>query len=92
MKTRLGNIGHDAHFGGAVGGFCLTLIVAPWVLENQLWVVLLLVLGLVYMWTKQSLRARHVQLRGLSIGIAQVLLPNIFTYQCGSELCIRRIF
>lgn len=42
MKTRLGNIGHDAHFGGAVGGFCLTLIVAPWVLENQLWVVLLL--------------------------------------------------
>lgn len=42
MKTRLGNIGHDAHFGGSVGGFCLTLIVAPWVLENQLWVVLLL--------------------------------------------------
>ena len=42
MKTRLGNIGHDAHFGGAVGGFCLTLIVAPWVMENQLWVVLLL--------------------------------------------------
>ena len=42
IKTRLGNIGHDAHFGGAVGGFCLTLIVAPWVLENQLWVVLLL--------------------------------------------------
>jgi len=42
MKTSLGNIGHDAHFGGAVGGFCLTLIVAPWVLENQLWVVLLL--------------------------------------------------
>lgn len=42
MKTRLGNVGHDAHFGGAVGGFCLTLIVAPWVLENQLLVVLLL--------------------------------------------------
>ena len=42
MKTRLGNIGHDAHFGGAIGGYALTIIVAPWVLEIHLWAVLLL--------------------------------------------------
>ena len=42
MKTRLGNIGHDAHFGGAIGGYALTIVVAPWVLEIHLWAVLLL--------------------------------------------------
>ncbi|MBO3116428.1 rhomboid family intramembrane serine protease [Winogradskyella sp. DF17] len=29
MKNRLGNIGHDAHFGGAVGGYVITLILLP---------------------------------------------------------------
>jgi hypothetical protein len=42
MKTRLGNIGHDAHFGGAIGGYALTIVVAPWVLEIHFWAVLLL--------------------------------------------------
>jgi membrane associated rhomboid family serine protease len=26
MKTRLGNIGHEAHLGGAIGGVIATLI------------------------------------------------------------------
>ena len=42
MKTKLGNIGHDAHFGGAVGGYIITLILAPWILEFHMWMVLLL--------------------------------------------------
>lgn len=29
MKKQLGNIGHSAHLGGAIGGFALTLIIFP---------------------------------------------------------------
>ncbi|QHI34954.1 Rhomboid protease GluP [Kordia antarctica] len=29
MKNRTGNIGHDAHFGGAVAGFVITLLLKP---------------------------------------------------------------
>ena len=29
IKNRVGNIGHDAHFGGAVGGYALTLLLMP---------------------------------------------------------------
>jgi len=42
MKTKIGNIGHDAHFGGAVGGYGLTLILAPWLFKvNPLMIGLL---------------------------------------------------
>ncbi|MDR9400571.1 MAG: rhomboid family intramembrane serine protease [Psychroflexus sp.] len=42
MKKRQDNIGHDAHFGGAMGGYFLTLILAPnLITENTLMVVLL---------------------------------------------------
>ena len=42
MKRRLGNIGHDAHFGGAVGGYVLTLLLAPWILFSHVLMVILL--------------------------------------------------
>ena len=42
MKTKLGNIGHDAHFGGAVGGYFITLILAPWILQYHIWMVMIL--------------------------------------------------
>lgn len=42
MKRQLGNIGHDAHFGGAVGGYFLTLILAPGIFQEHLFMVLLL--------------------------------------------------
>jgi len=42
MKSRVGNIGHDAHFGGAIGGYVLTLLIAPQVLETHLWMVIVL--------------------------------------------------
>jgi len=35
MKKQLGNIGHTAHLGGAIGGYALTLLLAPYVLSNN---------------------------------------------------------
>mgnify|MGYP000049654041 CR=1 FL=1 len=44
MKSRLGNIGHTAHFGGAIGGYASTLLFKPELLvEETLMVVLLAV-------------------------------------------------
>lgn len=42
MKNRIGNIGHDAHFGGAIGGYLITLILKPSLLETDLAYVALL--------------------------------------------------
>ena len=42
MKNRLGNIGHDAHFGGAIGGYLITLILSPWLFETNLLMIVLL--------------------------------------------------
>ena len=47
MKSRNGNIGHDAHFGGAIGGYVLTLLIAPQVLETHLWMVIALAIPIV---------------------------------------------
>ncbi|WP_310556728.1 rhomboid family intramembrane serine protease [Flavobacterium sp.] len=42
MKSKSDNIGHTAHFGGAIGGYLITLIKEPEMLtENTLMVVLL---------------------------------------------------
>ncbi|HNQ27466.1 MAG TPA: rhomboid family intramembrane serine protease [Aquaticitalea sp.] len=42
MKNRIGNIGHDAHFGGAIGGFLVTLIMLPSLLVTDPLMVTLL--------------------------------------------------
>jgi membrane associated rhomboid family serine protease len=42
MKNRIGNIGHDAHFGGAIGGYLITLILSPWLFKTNLLMVVLL--------------------------------------------------
>ena len=54
MKNRVGNIGHDAHFGGAVGGYILTLILAPWVLQLHLLMVILLAIPIVILFILQK--------------------------------------
>ncbi|WP_299669093.1 rhomboid family intramembrane serine protease [uncultured Polaribacter sp.] len=42
MKKQLGNVGHSAHLGGAIGGFALTLILYPSLFStNRLMVILL---------------------------------------------------
>ena len=42
MKSKRDNIGHTAHFGGAIGGYLITLIHEPQMLsDNTVMVVLL---------------------------------------------------
>ncbi len=44
MKRNLGNIGHSAHFGGAIGGLALVLIRYPQLLNSQKELVVLLLI------------------------------------------------
>ncbi|TBW26637.1 rhomboid family intramembrane serine protease [Gramella sp. KN1008] len=53
MKQRRDNIGHDAHFGGAVGGYLLTMVFAPWVFESHLLMVVLLAIPIVILFLLQ---------------------------------------
>lgn len=53
MKRRTDNIGHDAHFGGATGGYLLTMLFAPWVFETHLLMVILLAIPIVILFFLQ---------------------------------------
>ncbi|WP_299525903.1 rhomboid family intramembrane serine protease [Winogradskyella sp.] len=50
MKNRIGNIGHDAHFGGAVGGYAVTLILMPSLFETDLGHVGLLAIPIIILY------------------------------------------
>ena len=50
MKKKLGNIGHDAHIGGAIGGYLLTIAFAPFLLETSLWIVILLAIPIILLY------------------------------------------
>jgi len=50
MKNRTGNIGHDAHFGGAIGGYVITLVMAPWLFKDNLLMVLLLAVPIILLY------------------------------------------
>lgn len=47
MKNRIGNIGHDAHFGGAIGGFVVTLILMPSLFRTDLLMIGLLAIPII---------------------------------------------
>lgn len=47
MKQRIGNIGHDAHFGGAIGGFVVTLILMPSLFQTDLLMIGLLAIPII---------------------------------------------
>ena len=47
MKNRVGNIGHTAHFGGAIGGYFFTLLFKPSLLMTETTMVLLLAIPIV---------------------------------------------
>src|SRR5690606_9599039 len=55
MKSQLGNIGHDAHFGGAIGGYVITLILASWLFEEHLLMIILLVIPIVLLFILKKL-------------------------------------
>lgn len=47
MKKQLGNIGHSAHLGGAIGGFAITLLLFPQIIVQQQMMVILLAIPIV---------------------------------------------
>lgn len=47
MKAKNDNIGHTAHFGGAIGGYFLTLCLAPYLLWTKTTMVILLAIPIV---------------------------------------------
>lgn len=47
MRKQLGNIGHDAHFGGAVAGYCLTILFEPHLLQSSTEILLLMAIPIV---------------------------------------------
>lgn len=55
MKSRRGNIGHDAHFGGAIAGYVLTLAFAPGLLQVNLWIVVVLAIPIVLLFVLHKL-------------------------------------
>ncbi|MGB7396046.1 MAG: rhomboid family intramembrane serine protease [Pricia sp.] len=55
MKSRLGNIGHTAHFGGAIGGFGLTLLFRPELIFTETLMVLLLTVPIVILFVMQKM-------------------------------------
>jgi len=52
MKSRLGSIGHTAHFGGAIGGYATALFFRPDVIFTDTLVVLLLAVPILLIFSK----------------------------------------
>lgn len=47
MKSRTDNIGHTAHFGGAIGGYIITLLKYPILFEENTFMVILLAIPII---------------------------------------------
>ena len=47
MKAKNDNIGHTAHFGGAIGGFLITILKQPEMLTENTFMVVLLAIPIV---------------------------------------------
>ncbi|MDG1974549.1 MAG: rhomboid family intramembrane serine protease [Flavobacteriaceae bacterium] len=48
MNKNLGNIGHTAHFGGAIAGLLVTILIKPQIIDENLWVIILMMLPLLF--------------------------------------------
>lgn len=55
MKSQNDNIGHDAHFGGAVGGYVSTLFFAPFLFQKDFIMVLIMALPIVILFVMKKL-------------------------------------
>ena len=55
MKKRLGNIGHTAHFGGAIGGYACTLLFMPSLLQTETLMVGLLALPIILLFALEKM-------------------------------------
>tara|TARA_R110000796_G_scaffold88850_4_gene191896 strand:+ start:51908 stop:52558 length:651 start_codon:yes stop_codon:yes gene_type:complete len=54
MKSKLGNIGHTAHFGGAIGGYITTLLFLPGLLVTEPLMVGLLAIPIIALFILQK--------------------------------------
>ncbi len=54
MKSRLGNIGHTAHFGGAIGGYLTTLLFMPELFLTETLMVILLAIPIVILFVMEK--------------------------------------
>lgn len=50
MKNARDNIGHEAHIGGAVAGYAITLAFVPSLFQTSLWIILLLAIPIVLLY------------------------------------------
>lgn len=55
MKSRIGNIGHTAHFGGAIGGYAMTLLLKPSLIVTDTLMVLLLAIPIVILFALEKM-------------------------------------
>ncbi|WP_136465757.1 rhomboid family intramembrane serine protease [Flagellimonas onchidii] len=55
MKSRLGNIGHSAHFGGAIGGYATTLLFKPELFVTDTWIVVLLAIPIIILFVLEKM-------------------------------------
>ncbi|MBC6998398.1 rhomboid family intramembrane serine protease [Cytophaga sp. FL35] len=55
MRSRIGNIGHTAHFGGAVGGYVSTLLFLPQLLVQETFMVLLLAVPIIVLFVMEKM-------------------------------------
>ncbi|MBP6181888.1 rhomboid family intramembrane serine protease [Flavobacterium sp.] len=55
MKAKNDNIGHTAHFGGAVGGYLITLVKEPQLLVDHTLMVLLLAIPIVILFVMEKM-------------------------------------
>lgn len=55
MKSRTDNIGHTAHFGGAIGGYAITLIKDPALLHESTLMVVLLAIPIIILFIMAKL-------------------------------------
>ena len=55
MKNRVGNIGHTAHFGGAIGGYVTTLVFDPDLLFTETWMVILLAVPIIILFVMEKM-------------------------------------
>jgi membrane associated rhomboid family serine protease len=54
MKNRVGNIGHTAHFGGAIGGYVITLLFKPDLMFTETLMVILLAIPIVILFVLEK--------------------------------------
>lgn len=55
MKAKNDNIGHTAHFGGAIGGFLITILKEPQMLTDNTFMVVLLAIPIVILFVMAKL-------------------------------------